>query len=264
MKGLYLYCIRNKNGSKFSERGINESEIYVIPYQDLEAVVSEVPLPEFSSEEVQKKAEEDLGWIKKNVQIHENIIEEAMRFNGKILNVIPMKFGTIFNTPKKIEGILKKRYSVFKKSLKKLAGKQEWGVKVYLNPKDLSRETRKLSSVVQEKEKEIARLPEGMAYFAENEVEDIVKKETDKILQDYAINIFETLKQYAYDSAKAKILEKDFTGEPFPMALNAFFLVSEEKLDDFLKAVESLIKEYKSRGFYFKHAGPWPPYHFCF
>ena len=205
-----------------------------------------------------------MGWIKENAQIHENIIEEAMKSDGKVLNVIPMKFGTILKTRKKLEGILEKRYDRFKKSLKKLAGKQEWGVKVYLNPKDLEKEVRKVNPVVQEKEKEIARLPEGMAYFAENEVEDIVKKETDKILQDCAVNIFETLKRHAYDSAKAKILEKDFTGEPFPMALNAFFLVSEEKLDDFLKALESLIKEYKSKGFYFKYVGPWPSYHFCF
>ena len=56
MKGFYLYCIRPKTDSKFSAKGISGGEVYTVPYQDLEAVVSDVSLEEFGSEEIQKKS----------------------------------------------------------------------------------------------------------------------------------------------------------------------------------------------------------------
>lgn len=55
-KGFYLYCIKENTGSKFSTEGIGGGQVYTIAYQDLEAVVSDVSLDEFGSEEIQKKS----------------------------------------------------------------------------------------------------------------------------------------------------------------------------------------------------------------
>lgn len=267
-KGFYIYCIKENIGSKFTIKGIAGEKVFAVPCGDLEAVVSEVSLKEFGSEEIQRKAEEDLGWIKKNAEIHEKVLEEAMNLQRKKslteMPVIPLKFGTIFKTEERVKNILNKHHEQFKKTLKNLAGKQEWGVKVYLDRKILEKKIRKFSSLVQEKEKEIAQLPEGVAYFMEKEVEEIVEKEADRILQDYTTDIFETLKRYAHDSAKAKNLEKEFAGESLPMVLNAFFLVPQEKLKNFTEKINNLIKKQQPNGLYFKHSGPWPPYHFAF
>ena len=46
------------------------------------------------------------------------------------------------------------------------------------------------------------------------------------------------------------------------MVLNAIFLVAEEKLEDFIKAIDKLKREYKPKGFDFECSGPWPPYNF--
>ncbi|MDP3052324.1 MAG: GvpL/GvpF family gas vesicle protein [bacterium] len=267
-KGFYIYCIEENTDSGFAIKGIAGEKVFAIPCGDLEAVVSEVSLKEFGSEEIQKKAEEDLGWIKKNAEIHEKIIEEAMNPQGKKnlakMPVIPMKFGTIFKTEERLKNILKKRHKQFKKTLKNLTGKQEWGVKVYLNRKTLEKKTREDNPLVQEKEKEIAQLPEGVAYFMEKDVEDIVKKEADRVARDYMEDAFKTLKQYADDSVKVKNLEKELSGELLPMVLNAFFLVPQEKLENFTKEINILIKEQQPNGLYFKRSGPWPPYHFAF
>lgn len=268
MKGFYIYCIREKRNSKFPLRGIDDGEVFVSQYLDLEAIVSEVSLEKFNSEEIQRKAKEDLGWIKKNAEIHEKVVEEAMNFQGEKslakMPVMPMKFGTIFRTKERLENVLKKRYGQFKKTLKNLRGKQEWGVKVYLDRKVLEKGIRKLSALVQEKEKEIAKLPEGIGYFMEKEAEDVIQKETGRALQDYTEDAFKALKQYADESIRAKNLDKEFSGELLPMVLNAFFLVSRENLESFTKEINDLIKKRQPDGFYFKHSGPWPPYHFTF
>lgn len=206
-KGFYLYCIRAKNDCKFSMEGIGGGEIFAIPYQDLEAVVSEVSLKEFSSEEIQKKAQEDLGWIKGKASLHEKAIEGAMEMlslpfplgddplqNKGLKTVIPMKFGTIFKTKDSLEDTLKKHYDQFKESLEKLKGKQEWSVKVYLNRKVFQEEIKKVSPVVEEKEKEIAQLPEGTAYFMQKQVDEAVSKEADKAFQNYNESFLEFYK----------------------------------------------------------------------
>ena len=206
-KGFYLYCIRARSDSGLSAEGIGGGEIFAIPYQDLEAVVSEVSLKEFGSEEIQKKAQEDLGWIKEKALIHQNVVQEAMELrdlpyplqvdplkNKGLKAVIPMKFGTIFKTTENLEATLKKYYSKFKQSLENLKGKQEWSVKAYLNRKTFENEVKKVSKVVQEKEREIAQLPEGVAYFAQKQIDEATSKEADRALQNYTENFFETLK----------------------------------------------------------------------
>lgn len=273
MKGFYIYCIIKTRNSKFISRGIDGGEVFVVPHRDIEAVVSEVFLDKFNSEEIQKKARDDLRWIIKNVQSHEKVIEEAMNLIGnnasgkikkerEISGAIPMKFGTIFETGEKLEELLKKRRFEFKKILKKLAGKQEWAIKAYLNEKLFENEVKELSSTVKAKEKEIASMPEGIAYFAQKEIDDIVSKETDKILQRHIGDIFETLKKHAEDGIEGKILDKELTEESLPMVLNAAFLVSEKKLGDFKKEINKLNMKYRSKGFILRYSGPWPSYNF--
>ena len=127
MKGLYLYCIREKADAGFSVKGIDGARILTLPYQDLQAVISGVSLEKFGSKEIHKKAEEDINWIKEKAQIHEEVIEEAMAEGS----VIPMQFGVVFKNIRSLKQKLANYYEQFKKSLKKLAGKQEWGVRVF-------------------------------------------------------------------------------------------------------------------------------------
>jgi len=263
MKGLYLYCIRGQNSPEVSVKGIDGGEVFVIGYQDLEAIVSGVDLGEFGSVEIQRKAKEDLEWIKEKAQAHEKVIEKAMIGKSKkVLPVIPMKFGTIFKTKEKLQETLKKHYSQFEKGLGYLEGKQEWAVKVYLNRKAFENNLKKASIVVQEKEKEIAQLPEGTAYFMQKQIDGAVSKEVDKALENYTESFFESIKKYTELGARGKILEKELTGKRLPMVLNAIFLVSEKNLEDFAKEINNLNKEFKTKGFTFEYSGPWPPYNF--
>ena len=99
MDGLYLYCVRDKTvgDNIFSIKGIDgNGEVFIISYNEFEAVVSGVPLQEFESEAIQIKAQEDLNWIKEKAVIHERVIEQAMIKDNKNLSLIPMGFGTIF------------------------------------------------------------------------------------------------------------------------------------------------------------------------
>lgn len=266
MKGLYLYCIREKTNApfSFSTKGIDEKHaVTTFVFQELEAVVSKVSLEEFASEEIQKKAQEDLKWIKEKALAHEKVAEEAMRRNDKILTLIPMRFGAIFKNIESLEETLRKDYFKIRKVLERIKGRQEWGVKVYLKDKRILEQIiKKKNEAIKEKEKEIASLPEGMAYFMEEELKEIVSKEIEIESNNIAGFLFESLKKQAVSSFKSKILEKELTGRREPMVLNAAYLVSEEKIGDFKKGLENLNQQIQEKGFYLEYSGPWPPYNF--
>jgi len=264
MKGLYLYCIREKADAGFSVKGIDGARILTLPYQDLQAVISGVSLEKFGSKEIHKKAEEDVNWIKEKAQIHEEVIEQAMgKGNSQLVSVIPMQFGVVFKNIRSLKQKLANYYEQFKKSLKKLAGKQEWGVKVYLKENIFRKTIEEKNEQVLAKKKEIESMPKGMAFFAQKQIDKVVGQEKDKELGRITEEIFENLGQLAFSKNKSKLLEKDFTGMTEEMILNAFYLIEESKLASFQKKVGELKEQYNSLGFEVEVTGPWPSYHFA-
>ena len=266
MEGLYLYCIREKteNTSAISTKGIDgKGEVYALPFQKLEAIVSKVPLEEFASEEIRRKAQEDLNWIKEKAVIHEEVVEEALKKSGKILNLIPMRFGTIFQDKVRLEETLKKDYSKIMEVLKRIRGKQEWSVKLYLGDREKFKQTiKKTNETIIEKEKEIASLSEGMAFFLEEQLKEVIAKEVEKEVNKTREGVFESLKKQAVTAVKNKILGKELIGRQEPMVLNASYLVLEEKMEDFKKEAEDLNHEMQGKGFFIEYSGPWPAYNF--
>jgi hypothetical protein len=263
---LYLYCIRKTTNLNFSHRGIDgANKIFAVPFKDIEAVVSVLPKKEFEKETIFKKAQDDIEWIKEKAQRHETVIEEAMglvrKQAVKIQTVIPMKFGTIFNNKKNLVESLAKHYGQFKKSLEKLQGKQEWNLKVYLaDPKMFEKWARGKNKMIDAKEKEIASMNEGAAYFIEQEIEQIIAREKERMVEEFRENIFQALSQYAETGARGKLLGKELTGRSEPLLLNATFLVKEDTVDNCKKEIEKLAKIFRAGQF--EWSGPWPLYHF--
>ncbi len=264
MKGLYLYGIcpsvkTKKLLDKNIGEGIGGGKAFSIPYKDIEAVVSEISLEEFGSEEIQKKAAEDLEWIKEKALMHEKVIEITMNSRGLI---IPMKFGTIFNDREGLISSLKKDYLKFKNLLRSLKGKEERSVKVYLKSKLFENEIKKSSPIIQKRLEEIKSLPAGRQYFLEEEVNEMAKKEARNSINNYIPLFLERLKGLAEELKENKILGKELTQRNDPMIFNGAFLVKKEKVDGFQKEIQKLRAEYEKIGFTFESSGPWPPYNF--
>ncbi len=266
MDGLYLYGIREKNDGSAAifTKGVDEkSDVFVIRHRGLEAMVSNVCLDEFGSEEIQRKAREDLNWIKQKSVAHESVIEKAMIGNGTVVAVLPMRFGIIFKDRNALENSLNENYPRITGVLEKIRGKQEWSVKIYLEDrKTLKEAARAQSNTIRQKEKEIAALPEGMAFFIEEELRQTIAEEVEKKLNTTVEVLFERLKKQSVDSVKNKVLGRELTGKCEPMVLNAAYLVAEEKVENFKKGIEDLKHEMHAKGFCLEYSGPWPAFNF--
>lgn len=258
---LYLYCVREKSSVPFVSKGIGgRGRVFVIAYKELEGVVSTISEKVFAGGNIGKKALGDINWIAEKARIYEAILEEAMG-SDKRGPVIPLKFGTIFRQKEDLLNSLALHYDRFSSTLKKLEGKQEWHCKVFLQDvKTLEGNIRFKSAVIQEKEKEVKCMNAGAAYFASIEVATRMKQEKDKTLAGLRESIFQTLNRHAETATHGKILGKELTGMSEPMILNGFFLLREEKISEFQKTMERLIKKFPM--FHFVFRGPWPPYNF--
>ena len=263
--GLYLYCIREKCSESIEvlKTMSGDGKVQILPFLDLEAIISEVSIEEFNSEEIRKKAEEDLDWIKVKAQIHEEVIEQAMRSGGStIIPVIPMQFGVIFKTREKLQETLYNNLEKFRKSLEYLAGRQEWGIKAYLDQKVFEVFLEKGNEELLAKKREAEALPKGLSFFAKKKVastiEDIKEKELDKIINE----IYERLAESGISLHKAKILEKDFTLMDEEMILNGFYLIEESRLNEFRGKTEAFRDKFNQCGIKIEMSGPWPSYHF--
>jgi len=263
--GLYLYCVRQKGNEAIEvlKTMSGDENVQILPFLDLEAIISEVSIEEFSSEEIQKKAEEDLEWIKGKAQIHENVIEQAMKTSDSaIIPVIPMQFGVIFKTREKLQETLYNNLENFRKSLEFLAGRQEWGVKAYLDQKAFEIFLEKGNEELLAKKREAEALPKGLSFFAKKKVastiDEIKEKELDKIINE----IYESLAESGVSLHKAKILEKDFTLMTEEMILNGFYLVEESRLNEFREKTEEFREKFNQHGIKIEMSGPWPSYHF--
>ena len=262
-----MYGVRKSRGASsiFLTKGIDEKgEVFTRTYQGLEAVVSKVSLEEFDSETINMKAQNDLQWIKEKAVIHETIIEEAMRNGEEILSLIPMKFGTIFKEEKALREALSKHREQFKETLEKLEGKQEWGIKAYLTDQNkFEQAVKENNTTIQKKAREIADLPEGMAFFMEEELKEVISREVNKELNHVAEGLYESISRQAESSVQNHILGRELTGKREPMVFNAACLVAGGKIEEFKEAARRLNQEIRKKGLDLEFSGPWPAYHFA-
>jgi len=257
MKGYYFYCVRYSNGSPLTAFGIDgKSKTEICSLGDIEAIISPVDLLKYGSKEIAKNAKEDLKWIIKHAQMHERVIEEAMKESA----VVPMKFGVVFKNKKNLEDTLHKNSDKFKKILKSLDGKEEWSVKIYVNEKKLKDEIKNRNKTLKKELKNAKKLPKGADYFKELEVEEKVNRILLKEIEKYSKSFFKALKSLAESARENKILSKEFVGKDDSMILNSAYLVKKDNIKRFKKKLKEL--ESSNESFIFECTGPWPPYNF--
>ena len=262
-----MYGVRASNGAKgkFAAKGIDEKgEVFTRVYQGLEAVLSGISLAEFDSETIRLKAQNDLQWIKEKAVLHEAVVEEAMRNGGEILSLIPMKFGTIFKEEKTLRETFAEHHDQFREVLEKLSGKQEWGVKAYLADRDaFERSVKESNAAIQKMAKDIDGLPEGMAFFMEEELQGVVSREVNNALDLLAEGLIESLGRFSEASVLSPCLGKELTGKWEPMVFNAACLVRSGNIEGFKEAGRGLQREIREKGLDLEVSGPWPAYHFA-
>lgn len=271
MKGFYVYCIRPKlaNAYPTKAKGVGfVKSIKVFPFKDIEAIVGEINpsllrrgyggRAKFDGETIKEKLLNDPKWAEENIRAHHEVIDRA--FQAGV--VIPMKFGTMYKTRKGLVATLEKYYRKFKNLISQLADKKEWGVKAYLDHKKFVAALKKNNKEIQKLEKRRSSAQEGMRWYTERKIDEIVGDEVEEEIEKLLQYFVEKLKGHVEKVRLGDAFSKDIQKPGKEMIMNAACLVKNDALQGFKDVFQELVKEAMQRGVLLELTGPWPPYNF--
>ncbi len=250
--GRYLYCVV-EGGEKMSlgKIGIEDNEVYTIPYKDLSAVVHNCPAEPYKSE--------DQEIMKNWVMAHQNVTDTAWEKFGAVL---PLGFDTIIqgnedaDPEENMKNWLKEDCDNLKGKIEKIKGKAEYGVQVFWEPKVIAQKLTKESPEIKKLDEEMKSKSKGMAYMYKQKLENLLKKEMEEAADRYFKDFYERIKG-CVDEIKVEKTKKP--EEDKQMLMNFSCLLPKEKskiLGEELEKINNM------EGFFVRFTGPWPPYGF--
>ena len=250
-EGRYVYCIaQGSEVMRMDKLGIEENDIYSIPYQDISAVVHDCPCTPYESE--------DKELIEKWIITHENVIETVQKKSGEVL---PLGFDTIIkdngeqSAEEKIKDWLREDYEKLKDKLNRIRGKAEYAVRISWDAKIIAKELIEKDEELKILEREIECKPKGAAYMYKQKLEKLLRGKLEEDANTCFRDFYEKIK-HCVDDIKVEKLKKE--EEPRQMLMNLSCLSNRgaKALGDELETIS------KMEGFFVRFTGPWPPYTF--
>lgn len=247
-EGRYVYGIITNTAGKTSKPCSicnikTDEEIYTINYKDINCVVSNSPIQDYTS-----ILKETLGHL---LIKHQTIIEEIMKNH----TIIPAKFGTFVFDDDEVIDVLKRGYSKFKELFLILDEKIEVNVSAtWADLNSIMKEISEKDKQIREFKTEIIRKPPSQNFQDRIKIGMMIKDSLDKRREKEQTHIIDYLKEFTIDFQKHPVMDGK-------MILNCAFLLEKRKEPDFDLKLKTLDKEYQQK-VNFRCIGPLPSYSF--
>jgi gas vesicle protein GvpL/GvpF len=252
--GVWVYAISERVAatSLGQVRGVGEGPVRTVAAAGLTAVAEDVGLAEFGEEALRRNLE-DLDWLDATARAHHRVID-AIAQQGPL---VPMRLATVYSDDANVAAMLAEREADFRSALRRISGRQEWGVKAYADRQpgaggDDSGATTGPSS---------PGTGAGAAYLRRRRDQLAAQKNARRETLASAETIHAELSRYAAGARLHPPQAPQLTGSKAPMVLNAAYLLDTGREEDFAAAVAALVGQHP--GLRLELTGPWPPYSFA-
>ncbi len=260
--GWYLYGIAPGDGAGETEiaeqPGLDGSApVRAIPLDRLAAIASPVPLAELGPPAIRARAG-DLDWLETMVRGHARVVEAVHRQRG----ILPAKFGTVFPSAAALRAALEQDKTRFRAQLDRLAGCDEWGIRLCIDPAMLRTRLTSADSSLQELEHELETAGPGKSYLLRRRREALLATSLERALGELAARCFECLARHSAAQVQTVL---SLRGAPGPDGevelLRTAFLVQRDQAPAFHATAARLPQ--KQQALTCACSGPWPPYSFA-
>jgi Gas vesicle synthesis protein GvpL/GvpF len=224
---------------------------------ELGVLVSRVPLAEFAAEPLRENLN-DLVWLERVARAHEEVLDRALRVSP----IVPLRLCTIYEDEDSVRAMLAREQPSLSEALAALAGRQEWGVKVLVDPERLAVQARARSPEGMALEEEGIRSSPGGTYMRRRRAERETREASAALAREIAERVHARLQDWAIDAVTRPSQNRDLSGHEGEMLLNGAYLVETERVDGLAELVAELEERYSSLGARIELTGPWPPYNF--
>jgi len=211
-------------------------------------LVAGAPLPDYGSEEIQRRLS-DLSWVSDRALAHQEMIDHFSRSG----TVLPMKLFTLFASDERAVADIHERRERLDKVLDRVDGCVEWGVRVRLD------DTRAREVLTAEAQAD-GRLSSGKAFLLRKKLEADASRELAARLREEMDTAYAELAVAASEAVRREPAASPESGGR--LLLDAAFLVRQERGAEFEAVVERCAVRLAPRACDVTLTGPWPPYNF--
>jgi hypothetical protein len=209
--------------------------------------VADAPLARYGEASINRRLS-DLDWVSRAALAHESVVESFIGAPA----VLPMKLFTIFTSDRRALEHLQREHARIGSLLDRVAGHQEWGVRIVLD-----------AGVPPAAKRLRSRTPStgsGVAYLSFKKAQHLRASDLVQRARATAAGLFDRLRAQAAAAKRRAPAELPVKGGP--LLLDASFLVSRSRSVRFRALVERESTALASQGYLVTLSGPWPPYTF--
>jgi hypothetical protein len=256
---LWAYCVlASGDGRPADLTGVDPRfELEWIESGDLAALVSRVPRAEFSAERLRANLN-DLVWLERVARSHEGVLETAL----VEATIVPLRLCTIFEDAGGVRRMLEQERSTLTDALSALVGREEWGVKLLVDPDRLEHAAHASSSEAAALTAELEKQTGGGAYMLRRRLERHVREQADALAAECAADVRRQLAGSVIDVVTRPPQNRELSGHEGAMLVNAACLVDVQRVQRLRALAAELEESHADLGARVELTGPWPPYNF--
>jgi hypothetical protein len=242
----YVYGIARADGAASRElpTGVADTPVQLLEHRGLVALAGSVDADAFSEEGLAGRLN-DRAWLEAAARAHEGVLAAL----ASTAAVVPLRFGVIFRAIEDVHRLLDLRRREFEADLEYVDGREEYGVKLWVDRAALAAAPRTPA-------------PTGRAYLERKLAERADAESASERVRTVAATVYRELTADAVAAVSNRPQPRELTGRDDEMVLNAAYLVERARAAAFAAAVDSLAGEAAEVAGTLDLTGPWPPHNF--
>lgn len=250
---LYVYAITRDTVIPDCEAIDQTRTFATVGANGVAAVYTKVTDADFSQEAVDRRSG-DIEWLGAIGYRHQGVVSELMKMTA----IVPLRAFTLFSGETALNAFLAENHDALDRLLDRLAGKQEWTLKIEFEPRrwseSLIARVDSLRSIAAETESASA----GKAFLLKKKLEE-EKKRASRQAEEQVVGEIEAavLKKLSCETIAETRQQREGA---FPQ-IDVLIPRDEESLLQDLHS--ELAERYGSEGITLAITGPWPPYTFA-
>ena len=237
--------------------GVDDGAVRVVRGDRVAAIVSEVSEQAYADESIDARLA-DLAWVGERGLAHERVLD----WYAERGPVIPLSLFSLHRDDARVRERLEGDAARYERTLQRLRGRREWGVKLWRDDSRLSDHLAELSAAVKALTGELESAAPGRRFLLEKKRASLKVEEMKRVSARVSHEVYAQLSAEAERSVTVPIPSTAAQAAK-TMVLYGAFLVPDERFAAFQRKLGELAGTFQPTGFDFEFTGPWPPYHFA-
>jgi hypothetical protein len=252
---LWAYGVTGASDSPIGLRSRlgEEHAVEHLEHDGLALLVSRVARAEFAEEPLRRNLN-DFEWLERAARAHEEVLEQALEHAP----VVPLRLCTIFEGETGAARMLETHEEALRTVLETLEGRQEWSVKLLVDPPLL------LAAGARRRGAPADVGPEGSGaeYLLRRRAEREDREAADQIASEIADDVHARLQDWAAGAVLRPAQNRELSRHEGEMLLNGAYLVEAAKVPQLRELVAELRDRHAELGARIELSGPFPAYNF--